>query len=42
MINKKFLAVHGGISPELITMNNISKLNRYMEPPKEGLFCDLL
>lgn len=42
VINKKFLAVHGGISPELITLDDLLKVNRYSEPPRQGLFCDLL
>ena len=42
IINKKFLAVHAGISPELNTLDNISKANRFLEPPQGGLVCDLL
>ena len=42
VINKKFLAVHGGISPELVTLDDLSKTNRYSEPPRQGIFCDLL
>ena len=42
LINKKFLAVHAGISPELTTLDNISKLNRFTEPPSHGLLCDIL
>ena len=42
IINKKFLAVHGGISPELVVLDDISKINRYAEPPRQGIFCDLL
>ena len=42
VINKKFLAVHGGISPELVTLDDISRVNRLSEPPRQGLFCDML
>ena len=42
VINKKFLAVHGGISPELVTLDDIAKINRLSEPPRQGIFCDLL
>ena len=42
IINRKFLAVHGGISPELITLDDITKISRYSEPPRQGIFCDML
>jgi len=42
IVNKKYLAVHGGISPELKKLDNFEKINRFQEPPTEGLFCDLL
>lgn len=42
IINGKFIAFHGGISPELQTISAINKINRFKEPPKAGLFCDLL
>lgn len=42
LINKKFLAVHGGISHELKTLDDIRKIDRFREIPKNGLFCDLM
>ena len=42
VINKKFLALHGGISPELNSLADIERLDRFSEPSKSGLFCDLL
>jgi len=42
VINGKFLALHGGISPELKTLDDINKIDRFKEPPKQGIFCDLL
>lgn len=42
IINGKFLAVHGGLSPDLTNVKAINKLNRFTEPPREGLLCDLL
>lgn len=42
IINNKFIAFHGGISPELKTIADINKLDRFKEPPKAGLICDVL
>lgn len=42
IINKKFLALHGGISPELVTLDDLTRVNRFNEPPRQGLFCDVL
>jgi len=42
VINGKFIGVHGGLSPELKTLDDINKVDRFKEPPKQGLFCDLL
>ncbi|CAD8124068.1 unnamed protein product [Paramecium sonneborni] len=42
IINSKFIAIHGGISPDLKSIEDIKKLDRYHEPPRSGLFCDLL
>mmetsp|Transcript_62725 Transcript_62725/g.118710 ORF Transcript_62725/g.118710 Transcript_62725/m.118710 type:complete len:574 (-) Transcript_62725:151-1872(-) len=41
-INGKFLCVHGGLSPELPNVKAINGINRFQEPPREGLLCDLL
>jgi len=37
VINGKFLAVHGGLSPELKTLDNINTIDRFKEPPKNGI-----
>lgn len=42
LINGKFLALHGGISPELVNLKQIDKLDRFSEPPREGLLCDII
>lgn len=42
IINGKFITFHGGISPDLKTLEELNKLNRFVEPPKKGIMCDLL
>ncbi|KAM3137460.1 Serine/threonine-protein phosphatase 2B catalytic subunit alpha [Paramecium bursaria] len=42
IINNKFIAIHGGISPDLKTIDDIKRIDRFHEPPRVGLFCDLL
>jgi serine/threonine-protein phosphatase 2B catalytic subunit len=42
IMNKQFFCVHGGISPELKTIDDIQKLDRFIEPPATGIMCDLL
>ena len=42
IINGKFIAFHGGISPDLKSIKDINKIDRYKEPPINGVFCDIL
>jgi serine/threonine-protein phosphatase 2B catalytic subunit len=42
LVNGKFLTVHGGIGPELNSVEDINRVQRYTEPPKSGTYCDLL
>ncbi|KAH7908794.1 Metallo-dependent phosphatase-like protein [Hygrophoropsis aurantiaca] len=42
LVDKRFFCVHGGISPELITLEDLRTLNRFEEPGSSGLLCDLL
>lgn len=41
-INGRFLCLHGGLSPEMVQKQDIDKLSRFIEPPKYGMFCDIL
>ncbi|CCM01263.1 uncharacterized protein FIBRA_03312 [Fibroporia radiculosa] len=42
LIDGRFFCVHGGISPELMRLEDIDKLDRFVEPASVGLLCDLL
>ncbi|EPZ31162.1 Serine/threonine-protein phosphatase 2B catalytic subunit [Rozella allomycis CSF55] len=42
IMNKQFFCIHGGLSPELTTLEDLRNLNRFKEPPTHGLMCDIL
>lgn len=42
LVNGRFLCVHGGISHDLKTINDIERIDRFREIPKTGLFCDIV
>ncbi|KAH7890234.1 Metallo-dependent phosphatase-like protein [Phlebopus sp. FC_14] len=42
LVDNRFFCVHGGLSPELITLDDIRRLDRFKEPGSSGLLCDLL
>jgi len=42
VIDNKILCMHGGLSPELITLQQISDIQRPTDIPDTGLLCDLL
>ncbi|KAJ1677491.1 3',5'-cyclic-nucleotide phosphodiesterase (PDEase) (3':5'-CNP), partial [Spiromyces aspiralis] len=41
IVNKQFLCIHGGLSPQMRTLDDLRNLNRFCEPPTQGLMCDL-
>lgn len=42
VLNGRFLCVHGGLSPDIRTVDDINALQRFREPPSSGPMCDLL
>ncbi|KAH9701463.1 serine/threonine-protein phosphatase PP1 isozyme 2 [Citrus sinensis] len=42
LIDDKILCMHGGLSPDLINLDQIRKLPRPTDVPDSGLLCDLL
>jgi len=42
VVDSKVLCIHGGLSPEIRTIDQIRTIDRKMEIPHEGAFCDLM
>jgi serine/threonine-protein phosphatase 2B catalytic subunit len=42
IVDEKYLAMHGGISPDITKIEEINLIDRFQEVPLEGAFCDLL
>jgi len=42
VISNKYLCCHGGLSPDILHLKDINKIDRFHEPPETGPFCDLL
>ena len=42
VINGQFLALHGGISPDIDSVFAMNTVDRFREPPQLGALCDVL
>ena len=42
LVDNKIFCLHGGLSPSLNKLDEISKLKRFCDVPHEGPLCDLL
>ncbi|CAG99490.1 phosphoprotein phosphatase PP4 catalytic subunit PPH3 [Kluyveromyces lactis] len=42
IVNNKVFCVHGGLSPDVLSINEIRTIDRKKEVPHEGAMCDLL
>lgn len=41
-VNKEYICMHGGISPQMNTVEELNTLDRFQEPGLSGTLCDLL
>jgi len=42
VVNESFYCVHGGLSPDMIMVDEMQELDRFKEVPREGPICDFL
>ncbi len=42
LVEEKILCMHGGLSPDLINVDQINNIIRPTDIPDTGLLCDLL
>eukprot|EP00823_Brevimastigomonas_motovehiculus_P000838 TRINITY_DN1107_c0_g1_i1.p1 TRINITY_DN1107_c0_g1~~TRINITY_DN1107_c0_g1_i1.p1 ORF type:complete len:454 (+),score=117.33 TRINITY_DN1107_c0_g1_i1:47-1363(+) len=42
LVNKSFFCIHGGLSPDISSLDDIQQIDRFKEIPREGPMCDML
>ena len=42
IVNEEYLCMHGGVSPNMKTLDEINEVDRFQEIPLQGLLCDIL
>ncbi|VWU52997.1 serine/threonine protein phosphatase 4, putative [Hepatocystis sp. ex Piliocolobus tephrosceles] len=42
VVENDYFCIHGGLSPLFINIDELKKINRYLEVPKTGILCDIL
>ena len=42
VVNNDYLCMHGGVSPDIQTCDQINNIDRFFEPPLSGPLCDIL
>eukprot|EP01027_Heterolobosea_sp_BB2_P015502 GEZU01022174.1.p1 GENE.GEZU01022174.1~~GEZU01022174.1.p1 ORF type:complete len:378 (-),score=89.60 GEZU01022174.1:86-1219(-) len=42
ILNGRFFCVHGGLSPDVKTIDELNSIQRFREPPPSGAMCDLI
>jgi serine/threonine-protein phosphatase PP1 catalytic subunit len=42
LVEDKILCMHGGLSPDLVSVSQINQISRPTDIPDSGLLCDLL
>ena len=42
IVDNKIFCVHGGLSPNIKSVDDIKSIDRFKEVPQEGVMCDML
>ena len=42
IVDGRYMCMHGGLSPNLNSLDELKDLDRIRDPPEDGVMCDLL